>query len=59
MLSKHNNVVIFWLAPDFRQVEVYEATASFQKATDSQTFIAEEMHIIEDNKTSYCKPKNP
>ena len=58
-LSKHNNVATFWLAPGYRQFEAYEATAGFHKATDSKPFIAEEVHIIQDDDTSYRKTTNP
>ena len=35
MLSKHNNVATFWLAPGFGEFEAYEATADFNKASNS------------------------
>ena len=59
MISKHNNVATFWLAPGFREFEAYEATAGFHKASDSHPFIAEQVHIIENDETSYSKPANP
>ena len=59
MLSKHNNVATFWLAPEFRKFEAYEATACFHKSSDSHLFIADQVHIIEEGETSYCKPANP
>ena len=59
MLSKQNNIATFWLAPGFRKFEAYEATAGFQKISDSHPFIPEEMHIIEDDETSYYKTTNP
>ena len=41
MLSKHNNVATFWLAPGLREFEAYEATACFNAANDSHSFIAD------------------
>ena len=41
ILSKHNNVAIFWLAPEFKEFEAYDATAGFNEAADSQTVIAD------------------
>ena len=58
MLSKHNNVATFWLAPRFSQFEAYEATAGFHEASDSHSFIAEEVHIIGDDNAFYCKTTN-
>ena len=59
MISKHKNVATFWLAPGFRKFEAYEATTVFQKASDIHPFIAEDMHIIEENDFFYYKPTNP
>ena len=59
MISKHNNVSIFWFAPGFREFEAYEATAGFHEVTDSHPFIADQVHIIEEDETSYCKSANP
>ena len=56
--ATHNNVATFWLAPGYRQFEAYEATVDFQNKTDSQSFIAEEEHIIKDDETFYCNPTN-
>ena len=58
MISKHNNVAILWLAPGFREFDTYETATSFHEATDSHPFITNQMHIIEEDKTSYCKTAN-
>ena len=58
MLSKHNNIATFWLAPRLRTFEAYPFSAGFQKASDSHPFIAEEVLIKEDDETSYCKSTN-
>ena len=59
ILSKNNNVATFWLAPGFREFEAYEATADFNESSNSQPFIADQVHIIEESETSYCKSSNP
>ena len=51
MLSKHNNVATFWLAPGFRKFEAYEATVGSNEATDSHPFIADQVHIREEDET--------
>ena len=59
MLIKHNNVAIFWLALGFREFEAYEDTTGFHEASNSHPFIAYQVHIIEEEETSYYKPANP
>ena len=59
ILSKHNNTATFWLAPRFKRNEAYEATVGFQKSFDSHPFIVEEVHIIEEDETSYYKTTDP
>ena len=58
MLGKHNNVTKFWFAPDFREFEAYKATAGFNEGSNSHSYISEEVHILKDNITSHCKPRN-
>ena len=48
-----------WLTPGFRKLEVYEANVGFNEATDSHPFIADQVHLIEEDDTSYCKPASP
>ena len=58
MLSKHNNVATIWVAPVFREFEAYEVAVCFHKASDSHPFIVDQVHIIKEDETSYCKPAN-
>ena len=49
MFSKHNNFTIFWLSPGFRELKVYYATIGFYESSDMPTFVAEEVHVMEDD----------